>query len=118
MAAFSEALMRAAVHTGEYKDAAAEKYLGDVLIQRRDKIKSVYLTAVNPIVSPALDGKGLTFENAAIAGGVAQGPVSYRAAWMTFDNATGATEPIAETTSTTTTIATPGTNSSPSAVLT
>ena len=50
-----------------------------MLIQRRDKIKSVYLTAVNPIVNPRLDGKGLTFENAAVAGGVAQGAVAYRA---------------------------------------
>ncbi len=33
--------------------------------------------------------------------------MSYRAAWMTFDNATGATKPIAETTGTTTTIAAP-----------
>ena len=54
-----------------------------------------------------LDGKGLTFENAAVAGGVAQGPVSYRAAWMTFDNATGATKPLSETKSATTTIAPP-----------
>ena len=107
VAAFTDDLIRAAVHTGEFKDPAAEKYLADVLIQRRDKIKSVYLPAVNPIVDPALDGKGLTFENAAVAGGVAQGPVSYRAAWMTFDNATGATKPIAETTGTTTTIAAP-----------
>jgi hypothetical protein len=26
-----------------------------VLIKRRDKIRSIYLTAVNPIVSPRLD---------------------------------------------------------------
>ena len=96
------------MHTGEFKDPAAEKYLADALIQRRDKIKAVYLPAVNPVVDPVLDGKGLTFENAAVAGGVAQGAVSYRAAWMTFDNATGATKPIAETTGTTTTIAAPG----------
>ena len=108
VAAFTDDLIRAAVHTGEFKDPAAEKYLADALIQRRDKIKAVYLPAVNPIVNPVLDGKGLTFENAAVAGGVAQGAVSYRAAWMTFDNATGTTKPIAETTGTTTTIAAPG----------
>ena len=66
-------MIRAAVHTGQFSDPAAEKYLADVLIQRREKIKSIYLTQVNPIVDPRLDAKGLTFENAAVAGGVAQG---------------------------------------------
>jgi hypothetical protein len=107
VAAFTDDLIRAVVRAGEFKDPAAEKHLVDVLIQRREKIKSAYLPSVNPIVSPALDPKGLTFENAAVAGGVVQGPVSYRATWMTFDNGTGATKPISETTSGTTTIAAP-----------
>src|SRR4029450_13355310 len=33
----------------------------------------------------------LTFTNAAIAAGVARDPVTYRVAWSTFDNTTGAT---------------------------
>jgi hypothetical protein len=107
IAAFTDDLIRAAVHTGQFSDPQAEKHLGDVLIERREKIKSIYLTAVNPIVNPALDGKGLTVENAAVSGGVAQGPVSYRASWMTFDNATGATKPLSETQSATTTIPAP-----------
>ena len=53
VAAFTDDLIRAAVHTGEFSDPAAEKYLGDVLIKRRDKIASIYLTAVNPIVASA-----------------------------------------------------------------
>lgn len=55
MAAFSDELIRAAVHTGQFSNPAAEKYLGDVLIKRGDKIASIYLTAVNPIVDPRLD---------------------------------------------------------------
>jgi hypothetical protein len=108
VAAFTDELIRAAVHTGQYSDPAAEKYLGDVLIKRREKIKSVYLTAVNPIVSPRLDASGrLTVENAAYAAGVASGPATYSAAWFRFDNATGETQALSETQSSTTTIQAP-----------
>jgi len=101
-------LIRAAVHEGHYSDPNAEKYLGDVLIKRRNKIASIYLTAVNPVVSPGLDANGrLTFENAAVAAGVASGPATYRASWLRFDNATGETQPIAETRSSTTSIDAP-----------
>ena len=107
VAAFTDELIRAAVHVGEFSDPAAEKYVADVLIERRDKIKNIYLTHVNPIVNPRLDAKGLTFENAAVAGGVAKGSIAYRASWMVFNNATGATTPLSETKSATTTIAAP-----------
>jgi hypothetical protein len=105
VAAFTDDVIRAAVHTGQFSDPAAEKYLGDVLIKRRNKITSVYLTAVNPIVAPRLDANGrLTFENAAVAAGVATAPVAYRASWMLFDNATDETRPLSDTQSATTTI--------------
>jgi hypothetical protein len=108
VAAFNDEMIRAVVHTGQYSDPAAEKYLADVLIKRRDKVVSTYLTAVNPIVSPRLDGSGrLTFENAAVAAGMASGPATYRAAWFRFDNAAGETQAISESQSTTTSIAAP-----------
>jgi hypothetical protein len=107
VAAFTDEIIRAAVHTGQYSDPAAEKYLADVLIKRRDKVTRTYLAAVNPIVSPRLDGGSLTFENAAVSAGFAGPPAEYRASWSRFDNATGETRPIADTRSTTLTLPAP-----------
>jgi hypothetical protein len=108
IAAFSDEMIRAIVHTGAFGDGAAEQAIGDIMIKRRDKIVRLYLPAVNPIVSPRLDAANhLTFENAAVAVGVANAPDAYHAAWFEFDNATGVTRPLAETTSPTTTIAGP-----------
>jgi len=107
VAAFTDELIRAAVHTGKYSDPAAEKYLADVLIKRRDKVASTYLTAVNPIVSPRLEPGRLTFDNAAFAAGVTNAPVTYRASWFQFDNATGETRPLAQTDGTTTSLEAP-----------
>jgi hypothetical protein len=108
IAAFTDELIRAAVHQGQYSDPNAEKYLGDVLIKRRNKILNIYLTAVNPVVNPRLDASGrLTFENAVVAAGVASQPATYRASWFRFDNATGETQPISETRSSTTSVDAP-----------
>ena len=97
--AFSDALIRAIVKTGEFSDPAAEKHLADVLIKRRDKIGRAYLTRINPIVDPALDASGvLTFGNAAVQYGLATAPRGYTAAWHAFDNATGASKPLGQTT--------------------
>jgi hypothetical protein len=97
--AFSDELIRAIVKTGEYSDPAAEKYLGDVLIQRRDKIGRAYLAKINPVVDPALDASGvLSFGNAAVHYGVTSAPRGYTAAWHTFDNGTGESRPLGQTT--------------------
>ena len=94
--AFTDEMIRAAVKTGKYTDPAAEKHIADTLIARRDAIGRAWLTNVNPVVDPVLEGGSLKFQNAATAAGVAKGPTSYEIAWFTFDNATGATSPIGQ----------------------
>jgi hypothetical protein len=108
IAAFSDEMIRAIIHTGEFSDPRAEKAIADIMIKRRDKILRTYLPAVNPIVSPRLDASArLVFDNAAVAAGVAERPDGYRATWYEFDNATGETRRIADTESATTTIDAP-----------
>ena len=108
--AFTDDLIRAAVHTGQFSDPAAEAHLAAVLIKRRDAIGRAYLPAINPIVDPRLDAAGqLTFENAAVAAGIAEAPAEYHAAWFRFDNATGETQPIGETRSATASMTAPAT---------
>jgi len=108
VAAFSDDMIRTVVHTGEFSDPEAEKYLADVLIKRRNTIARVYLPAVNPIVNPRLDADGrLQFDNAAVSAGVAEAPSAYHATWSQFDNATGQTRPIGDTQSPTTAMQAP-----------
>ncbi len=96
--AMSDDLIRAAVHTGQYTDPAAEKFLADALIERRNKIGRAWLAAVNPIVDPSLAADGtLTFQNAAVAHGFAAAPRGYAAVWHTFDNDAGSASRIGET---------------------
>ena len=101
--AFSDEMIRAAVRTGQYTDAAAERHLADVLIKRRDKIGKAYLPAVNPLVDFALDATGrITFVNAAVQARVAAAPAGgYEARWFRFNNDTGEAAPLGSPTAST-----------------
>jgi hypothetical protein len=105
--ALTTPLIRAAVHAGDFGDPASEEFLVRALAERRDAIGRAYLPTINPIVDPAFDGRALTFANAAVDGDFARAPGGYRAVWSRFDNATGASARIGETSGATTTIDAP-----------
>jgi hypothetical protein len=96
----SSDMLRAAVRAGEFGDTASEDFMVHALVERRDAIGRTYLTAINPISDPELGDNGvLTFTNAAVDADFARAPKEYRAIWSSFDNATGTTKRIAETSS-------------------
>ncbi|HEX6642204.1 MAG TPA: hypothetical protein VF215_13880, partial [Thermoanaerobaculia bacterium] len=97
LAALTTDMIRAAVRTGEFGDAAAEAFLVRALAERRDAIRRAYLSAVNPISQPALDAGTLTFTNAAVEADVARMPREYVASWSRFDNTTHEATLIGET---------------------
>jgi hypothetical protein len=95
VARFSDAAIRALVEKGRYSDLAAVDALVATLIKRRDRIKEVWLTGINPIVNPTLSSEGeLRFENAAVMHGVGGSPDGYALRWSRFDNATDTHTPV------------------------
>jgi hypothetical protein len=101
-------LLRAAVASGDFGDPTSEAFLVKTLAERRDAIARAYLTAVNPIADPVLSRDGLlTFQNAAVDADVARAPESYIATWFAFENHTGKTTLVGETSSRSTTVGVP-----------
>src|SRR5262249_2177711 len=79
--------IRAIVKTGQLSDAAAENYLVDCLIRRRDKIGKAFFGKVLPLDRFMVKDGELTFEDLAKTYGVGV-TTPLRVSWSRFDNDT------------------------------
>ncbi len=90
---FSDEAVRRVIENAWITDPAAEAYLVDVMLRRRDKVVRHWLTRTNPLDEFELDRSGgtlrLNWDNAAIRVGAAAGDPGYGVRWSAFDNRTG-----------------------------
>ena len=90
---FSDQAIRSIVEAGRLSDPADERFLADVIIQRRNKVVAYWIAQTNPLDAFEVRGSGtdvqLTFDNAAIRVGAARPGVTYQVQWAAHDNDRG-----------------------------
>lgn len=93
--AFTNEQIRAIVKSARYSDPAAERYVADTLIARRDKIGRTFLGRVLPLDRFAIENGELRFRDLAREHGLeTKGPLQI--AWSRFDNGSQKKTPIPE----------------------
>jgi hypothetical protein len=97
VARFTPEAIRAMVATGRLGNPAAEEYLAQTLVVRRDKIVDRYLRALNPLDGFRVEDRALVFDNAGERAGLARAE-GYEHQWFAVDNATGGLTPLGEPT--------------------
>jgi hypothetical protein len=86
------------VKTAEISDPAAESYMVQTLIERRDKCIRYWIARTNPLDRFAINGNGteVTFDNAAVRDGAIEGEVTYDVEWSRLDNLANQETPAGE----------------------
>ncbi|MBN2243897.1 MAG: hypothetical protein JW793_14520 [Acidobacteria bacterium] len=83
--AFTDEEIRAVVRTGKYSDPAAEDWVVECLIRRRDKIGRAFFSKVLPLDRFEIKNGTLSFEDLEIRHGFRQGR-EYAVEWFLYDN--------------------------------
>ncbi len=83
--ALSDEQIRWAVETGKYSDAAAEAWVVECLIKRRDKVGRTFFSQVLPLDRFQVDGETLRFDDLGAQNGMYPAR-QYRVEWARFDN--------------------------------
>jgi hypothetical protein len=91
--AFSNEQIRAIVKVAQFSDPDAERYMGDTLIARRDKIGKVIFAKVLPLDRFSIENGQLSYHDLAQEHGL-EVKDALHAAWSSFSNATGEKTPI------------------------
>ncbi|OFW44776.1 MAG: hypothetical protein A3J28_05030 [Acidobacteria bacterium RIFCSPLOWO2_12_FULL_60_22] len=92
--AFTDEQIRAVVKTGQYSDPAAEKWIADCLIARRDKIGKAYFSRLLPLDRFAVREERLAFEDLAVKHNLIPSR-DYTVQWARFNNDTEQKTPLA-----------------------
>jgi hypothetical protein len=95
---FTDDVIRAVVATGRISDPEAEAYLVRTLIARRDKCVRYWISRTNPLdrFEVNSDGTEVTFDDAALRVGAAQGKATYSVQWSALDNLKNEEQRIAD----------------------
>lgn len=92
---FTDEMVRTIVEVGRLDDSAAEEYLVNVLIRRRDEIVRHYFAATNPLDRFRVDAanRRLRFDNLGVEAGLAA-EAAYGYQWFRFGNDSGSLDPL------------------------
>ncbi len=93
IARFSDEAIRAIVHRGIYLNSESERFIADIIIQRRDKIVAYYFRQLNPLDNFRVDGSRFEFRNLGEESNLAD-IQAYEYEWFVFDNETANLTPL------------------------
>jgi hypothetical protein len=86
--------LEAIVAAGEYSEPSNSRLFLDVLVERQLKCGRFGINAMNPLDEFRLEGDSLAFTNLSEKYGFTAAGTSYSVQWSTYDNETGARNPI------------------------